>query len=92
MEEHADGEALGGLTFSALLMMFGTTGMAQLGAVPDPESGQQQVDLEGVKHTIELLDILKRKTAGNLTEPETRLLDEILFDLRSRFVEAAKGR
>jgi hypothetical protein len=40
------------------------------------------VDLEGVKHTIELLEILKQKTAGNLTEPESRLLEEILFDLR----------
>ncbi len=82
----------GEVTFSTLLIMFGTTGMAQLGAMPDPESGQKRVNLEGVKHTIDILTILRQKTAGNLTEPESRLLEEILFDLRLRFVEATKGR
>jgi hypothetical protein len=80
------------MTFNGLLMMLGATGMVQLGAAPDPTSGESRPDLEGAKQTIELLDILKQKTAGNLTESESRLLDDILCDLRLRYVEAIKGR
>jgi hypothetical protein len=92
MDQQAERGAGGGATFSGLLMMFGATGMAQLGVVPDPTNGQKRVDLEGAKHTIELLEVLEQKTVGNLAEPESQLLKEILFDLRLRYVEAAKAR
>jgi hypothetical protein len=92
MDQQAERGAVGGATFSGLLMMFGATGMAQLGAVPDPASGQKQADLEGAKYTIEVLEVLEQKTVGNLSEPESQLLKEILFDLRLRYVQAAKAR
>jgi hypothetical protein len=92
MEQATEHSAAGGVTFSTLLMMFGTTGMAQLGVVPEPAGSEMRVDLDGARHTIELLEVLEQKTVGNLTEPEAGLLEGILFDLRLRYVEATKGR
>ena len=80
----------GEVTFSGLLMMVGTTGMVQLGVASDPASGEKRADLDGAKQTIELLDVLKGKTAGNQTASESALLEELLFGLRMRYVEARK--
>ena len=80
-----------GMTFEGLVMLFGTTGLVHLGAAPDPTSGQRRVDLDQAKQTINLLELLKEKTAGNLTTTEAEVLDGILFDLRCRYVDAVKG-
>ena len=80
------------ITFEGLVMLFGTTGLVHLGAPPDPAGGQPRVDLEQAKQTIDLLELLKEKTAGNLTTAEAEVLDEVLFDLRCRYVEAVKKR
>jgi hypothetical protein len=42
------------------------------------------------RQTIDLLGLLEEKTKGNLTGAEERLLTQVLFDLRMRFVEAQK--
>jgi hypothetical protein len=85
-------DATGELTFANIVLMFGTTALVHLGAAGDPAGGEQRVDLEQAKQVIEMLDVLKQKTAGNLTDQETRILDGILFDLRMRYVEAIKGK
>jgi hypothetical protein len=86
-EQEKDPEEVG---FGALVLMFGTAAMVHLGAAPDPESGETKADLARAKQMIDLLDILKAKTAGNLTAGESAVLDDILFDLRMRYLEAAK--
>ena len=92
MKQETEYSAADAVTFSTLLMMFGTTGMAQLGVAPDPAGADEPVDLEGTRHTIERLEVLRQKTVANLTEPEAALLEGVLFDLRLRYVEATKGR
>ncbi len=87
-----DGEpALDAASFASLVLMFGTTGLAHLGATPPPEGGEARVDLEAAKQVIDLLDMLRTKTTGNLTAGETELLDGILFDLRMRYLEAERA-
>jgi hypothetical protein len=76
--------------FSSLLLMLGTTGLIHLGAAPDPGSGKTTVDLAQAKQVIDLLDLLRVKTAGNLTAGESRMLDDLLFDLRMRYLDAEK--
>lgn len=78
----------GEVGFSTLVLMFGTAAMVHLGAAPDPVSGETKPDLTQAKHMIDLLDVLKAKTAGNLTAGESAVLDELLFDLRMRYLEA----
>ncbi len=78
------------VTFGGLILMLGTTGLIHLGATPDPGSGEAKVDLAQAKHAIDLLDVLKLKTAGNLTAEESSMLDDLLFDLRMRYVNAVQ--
>jgi hypothetical protein len=47
---------------------------------------QREKDLPAAKHMIDLLAILEAKTKGNLTGEEERLLRQLLFDLRLRYV------
>ncbi len=63
-----------------------------LGAAPDPAGGEPCVDLAQARHAIAALEVLKEKTAGNLSPGEAALLDGVLFDLRCRYVDAAKNR
>ena len=80
----------GEVGFSTLVLMFGTAAMVHLGAAPDPVSGESKLDLSQAKQMIDLLDVLKVKTAGNLTATESGMLEDLLFDLRMRYLEAGK--
>ena len=40
------------------------------------------------KHHIELLEILQKKTEGNLTDDEKRALDAVIYELRMQYVQA----
>ncbi len=76
--------------FATLVLMFGTAAMIHLGAAPDPVSGETKADLAEAKRMIDLLEVLKTKTAGNLTVGESAIMDDLLFDLRMRYLEAVK--
>jgi hypothetical protein len=60
-----------------------------LGDFPNPTSQKREKDLPAAKHFIDLLSILQAKTKGNLTGDEERLLQQLLFDLRLRYVREA---
>ncbi|MCZ6638801.1 MAG: DUF1844 domain-containing protein [Candidatus Dadabacteria bacterium] len=49
------------------------------------------VNLPAAKHTIEILEILKDKTVGNLDEEEDKLLKDILYNLRLKYIQHSKG-
>jgi Domain of unknown function (DUF1844) len=90
--ERAQAGSERGMTFESLVVLFGTAGLVHLGAAPDPAGGERRVDLDQAKQTIEVLEVLKDKTVGNLSTSEAGLLDGILFDLRCRYVEAMQKR
>ncbi len=58
-----------------------------LGAMPHPATGKLMVDLETGKYWIEILEMLKQKTDGNLLNKESELLNGILSDLKMQFVQ-----
>lgn len=74
-----------------LFMMFTSSALVNLGAVPDPETDERRVDLEQARAAIDVLLLLRDKTQGNRTEQESRLLEDILYDLQMRFVHSARG-
>ncbi|HET8575529.1 MAG TPA: DUF1844 domain-containing protein [Methylomirabilota bacterium] len=76
---------------SGLFVMFASTALVSLGAAPDPMTGERRVDLDEARGAIDVLLLLRDKTRGNRTEQESRLLEEILYDLQLRFVKAAGG-
>jgi hypothetical protein len=63
-----------------------------LGQAPHPETGSVEKTLPLARQTIDLLSMLEEKTKGNLSGDEERLLTQILFDLRMRYVELSKPK
>ena len=61
--------------------------MQQLGKIASPISGKVERNLEMARHTIDMLDMLNSKMAGNLTEQEQQLIQHALYELRMNFVE-----
>ncbi len=80
------------LEASLLTLLFSLYTHAQicLGFIPDPLSQKPQKDLQQAKYNIDMLDVLKEKTKGNLTKEEEQALDNILYELHMGFVEASK--
>lgn len=78
------------VAFSAFILSLGTSALVHLGLAEDPATGQKQVNLPMARHVIDILSMLKQKTAGNLEEDEVRLMDNLLFDLRLKFVEVCR--
>lgn len=73
--------------FNSLVASFATQALIQMGQVENPLTGERRIDLSGARYTIDLLDMLKKKTSGNLEPEEERQIDAILYDLKMRFVK-----
>jgi hypothetical protein len=81
-----------GVTFTGFILSLATTAAVHFGDIADPSTGrQQQPDLAGAAQMIELIALMQEKTKGNLSEPEAKLVDDLLYELRMRFVQAQQG-
>jgi hypothetical protein len=81
----------GGISFAAFVLSLAHTAAIHFGDIPDPVSGQTAPqNLPAAQQMIDILSLLEAKTRGNLTAEERQLLDQILFELRLRYVEANK--
>ena len=69
-----------------LIYMFHTSAMQGLGKIADP-TGQVSRNLEYVSQTIDLMEMLKVKTKGNVTDEIEKLLDGMLSELRLNYVD-----
>ncbi len=78
-----------GLSFAQFIISLGTTAAVHFGDLPDPASGERgEPNLIAASQMIDLLALLQDKTRGNLDPAEAKLLDDLLYDLRMRFVQA----
>ena len=79
------------LTFSSFAASIGIQCLMQLGAIGSPEKEKTAPDLNAAQEGINLLVMLKEKTAGNLTEAEADMLSQLIADLQMKFVEQTKS-
>lgn len=77
------------IIFINLIFSLSTSALIQLGEIQDPVTKQSAKNLPLAKQTIDLIGMLKEKTKGNLNTDEEKVLDNILYDLRMRYVNAA---
>ena len=54
-----------------------------------PRGAEPQVNLDMARFNVDLLGVLEEKTKGNLTPDEQKLLDNALYEARTRFVNVA---
>ena len=80
-----------GLSFTAFVLSLASTAAIHFGDLPDPSGEQSEPNLAGAAQMIEILTLLDQKTRGNLTAEERQVLEQVLFELRMRFVQASSG-
>ena len=77
------------LSFTAFVLSLASTAAIHFGDLPDPVTGKPgQPNQDGASQMIEILALLEQKTRGNLTAEERQVLEQVLYELRMRFVEA----
>ena len=74
------------IDFPSYILSYYTQGLVLLGEVPNPYSGKKEEDVDAAKHTIDILAMLKEKTKGNLSPDEDKLLENVLYELRMKFM------
>lgn len=83
----------GPIDFYTFVLSLGSSAFVHLGDAPHPETGEEiPPNLPLAQQTIDLLDMLREKTRGNLTAEEEKFLENLLMDLRLRYVSKASGR
>jgi uncharacterized protein DUF1844 len=95
MTEHEQNEheqhGADGISFAAFVLSLAHTAAVHFGDIPDPVIGTtSEANLPAAQQMIDILSLLESKTRGNLSAEERQLLEQILYELRLRFVEIGK--
>jgi len=78
------------LSFTAFVISLASTAAIHLGDLVDPMTKDKtEPNLEGAAQMIEILSLLEEKTKGNLSAEERQVLEQVLYELRLRFVEVS---
>ena len=77
------------ITFTGFILSLATTAAVHFGDLEDPNTGRKgEPNLLAARQMIDLIAILQEKTKGNLTAAEAKLVDDLLYELRIRYVDA----
>ncbi len=92
MAEVQTGQTLGELSqrFIEFVMMHAQNAALFLGQIPNPKTGEGEVNLELAKMFIDQLAMIQEKTRGNLTNEESTVLRNALSNLQMAYVEVAQ--
>ncbi|MDD5686339.1 MAG: DUF1844 domain-containing protein [Elusimicrobia bacterium] len=73
--------------FLSLLFSLSSAAMQQMGKISNPLTSKVEKNLEQAKISIDMIEMLKVKTKGNLSEDENKFLESTLSDLQLNFVD-----
>ena len=76
--------------FALFLSTLSMQVLVALGEVPHPATNQPEENPEQARYLIDILGMLQEKTKGNLTPEEAALLENILYELRMKYVAKVK--
>jgi hypothetical protein len=81
------------IDLTTFFLSISTAAFMGLGVVPPghaSDEGAGKIDLELARQNIDLLELMQEKTRGNRTPEEDKLLEQLLFETRMRFVETQR--
>ena len=82
--EVKEGDQVPEATLLNFLSGLGSQGLMQLGALPNPLTGERSINLPYARYTVQLLTVLKAKTEGHRSAEEEQYLVTMLADLNDR--------
>ena len=86
-----DKRSLPPIDFSTFVLSLSQAVLLHLGELEDPDSGTCEQNLAMARQSIDLLGMIQEKTRGNLDEEEQKLIENLLYDLRMKYVAGCKG-
>ena len=86
MAEKMEQPVLPEVTFSTFVLSLASSALVHLGEVPNPETGSTAHDEALARNAIDLLTMLDDKTRNGLTPDESKLMRDVLYELRMKFV------
>ena len=75
--------------FAELVNLLAMQVVIALGGVQGPGGERIPPNPFAAKHHIDLLEVLQKKTKGNLTDDEKHMLDSVTYELRMQYVQVA---
>ena len=90
-EETTHEEALPDPSFAELVNMIALQAMIGFGGMAGPDGQRIPSNFEIAKHYIDMLQVLEDKTKGNLSEEEKKMLDQVLYEIRMRYMQVVGG-
>ncbi len=78
-------------SFVTLAMSIASSAAMSLGLAPDPGTNKSAVNIDLARFNIDLLDMLQKKTQGNLVKEENDFMTRVLGDLKLKFVEVSNS-
>lgn len=78
-------------SFQMLVDLLARNAALFLGGYTDPSTGRAILDLEGAREIIDMIEVLREKTRGNLAAEDERFLVEVLSSLKLSFLEVSKA-
>jgi len=85
--QEEESEILPEVNFLNFVLSLSTTVMFHFGDFPDPVTREIKKNIPAAKQTIDIMSMLKDKTKGNLDDQEKSLLEEILYELKMRYIK-----
>ncbi len=94
-KEKEELKAKGGLTppdpdFNFFVTTLALQASIFLGVIPNPATNKNEEDTQQAKFIIDTLGMLREKTKNNLSPEESRLLENVLYELRVQYVSKGK--
>lgn len=78
------------INFETFVLSLGTASMMALGEIENPVTKKKEENIEAARQNIDILELLVLKTKGNLEEKEAKLLNDVLYQVRLKYVEKKK--
>ena len=72
--------------FMNLILTFQMAAWQQLGKVQNPISEKIEKNLEQAQFSIDMLEMIRKKTEGNLTDPEKQMLNKVISELELNYI------
>ena len=76
--------------FIEFVVMHAQNAALFLGQIPNPKTGEPEVNLDLARMFIDQLAMIQEKTRGNLTSEEAKVLSNALSNLQMAYVEVAR--
>lgn len=78
-------------SFQMLVDLLARNAALFLGGYTDPSTGRAILDLDGAREIIDMIEVLREKTRGNLAAEDDRFLVEVLSSLKLSYLEVSKA-